>query len=184
MRCKASTWFLKRVETKRPLPSSPVWFLSIRNPKRNHLEHIWWILECLVDIFHNEVSWCTTHIQFFVLCFWYRHLGGGGGVSDRNSKKESDLAAALARLRDLEALLNSKDATLSTALGEKRTLEVEIKELKAQLAKVNKRLGHIWIAWLRVGSWFLWMKPKLPDCSTYWHFQKLLVFSQFWDFPL
>lgn len=64
-------------------------------------------------------------------------------MSDRNSKKESDLAAALARLRDLEALLNSKDATLSTALGEKRTLEVEIKELKAQLAKVNKRLGHI-----------------------------------------
>lgn len=40
------------------------------------------------------------------------------------------------RLRDLEALLNSKEASLSTALGEKRNLEAEVKDLKAQLAKV------------------------------------------------
>lgn len=56
----------------------------------------------------------------------------------RNSKKESDLEAALVRLRDLEALLNSKDASLSTAMGEKRALEAEVKDLKAQLAKVKK----------------------------------------------
>lgn len=55
----------------------------------------------------------------------------------RNSKKESDLEAALVRLRDLEALLNSKDASLTTALGEKRALEAEVKDLKAQLAKVK-----------------------------------------------
>lgn len=55
----------------------------------------------------------------------------------RNTKKESDLEAALVRLRDLEALLNSKDAALNTALGEKRTLEAEVKDLKAQLAKVK-----------------------------------------------
>lgn len=54
----------------------------------------------------------------------------------RNSKKEADLESALARLKDLEALLNSKDASLSTALGEKRSLEVEVRDLKAQLAKV------------------------------------------------
>ncbi|XP_057689621.1 lamin-A-like [Corythoichthys intestinalis] len=59
----------------------------------------------------------------------------------RNSKKESDLDAALVRLRDLEALLNSKDAALSTALSEKRNLEVEIKELKAQLAKLDGALA-------------------------------------------
>ncbi|KTG36125.1 hypothetical protein cypCar_00002537, partial [Cyprinus carpio] len=45
------------------------------------------------------------------------------------------LESALARLKDLEALLNSKDASLSTALGEKRSLEVECRDLKAQLAK-------------------------------------------------
>lgn len=58
----------------------------------------------------------------------------------RNGKKESDLEAALARLKDLEALLNSKDAALSTALGEKRTLDVEVRDLKAQLAKVRNLL--------------------------------------------
>lgn len=47
------------------------------------------------------------------------------------------MEAALARLRDLEALLNSKDAALATALGEKRNLEAEVKDLKAQLAKVS-----------------------------------------------
>lgn len=55
----------------------------------------------------------------------------------RNTKKESDLAGALQRLKDLEALLNSKDASLTTALGEKRNLEVENRDLKAQVAKVN-----------------------------------------------
>uniref|UniRef100_A0A672HZW6 Lamin A n=1 Tax=Salarias fasciatus TaxID=181472 RepID=A0A672HZW6_SALFA len=59
----------------------------------------------------------------------------------RNAKKESDLEAALARLRDLEALLNSKDAALSTALGEKRALEAEVKDLKAQLAKLEGALA-------------------------------------------
>lgn len=67
----------------------------------------------------------------------------------RNTKKESDLEAALARLRDLEALLNSKDASLSTAMGEKRALEAEVKDLKAQLAKVKtpegsrRQEGHV-----------------------------------------
>lgn len=55
----------------------------------------------------------------------------------RNAKKESDLEAALARLRDLESLLNSKDAALATALAEKRSLEAEVKDLKAQLARVG-----------------------------------------------
>ncbi|XP_068189894.1 lamin-A-like isoform X2 [Antennarius striatus] len=59
----------------------------------------------------------------------------------RNTKKESDLAAALLRLKDLEALLNSKDAALTTALGEKRSLEVENKDLKTQVAKLDTSLG-------------------------------------------
>lgn len=55
----------------------------------------------------------------------------------RNGKKEADLESALARLKDLEALLNSKDASLTTALGEKRSLESEVRDLKAQLVKVE-----------------------------------------------
>ena len=70
----------------------------------------------------------------------------------RNSKKESDLEAALARLRDLEALLNSKDASLTTALGEKRALEAEVKDLKAQLAKVKTVLRTEGFIWLVVDS--------------------------------
>lgn len=50
------------------------------------------------------------------------------------------MAAALQRLKDLEALLNSKDASLTTALGEKRNLEVESRDLKTQVAKVNSKL--------------------------------------------
>lgn len=45
--------------------------------------------------------------------------------------------AAQARLKDLEALLNSKEAALSTALSEKRTLEGELHDLRGQVAKVS-----------------------------------------------
>lgn len=55
----------------------------------------------------------------------------------RNAKKESDLETALGKLRDLEAHLNAKDASLATALGEKQILEAEDKDLKAQLVKVR-----------------------------------------------
>lgn len=61
----------------------------------------------------------------------------------RNTKKESDLAAAQQRLKDLEALLNSKDASLTTALGEKRNLEVENRDLKAQVAKVTSNARSV-----------------------------------------
>lgn len=49
--------------------------------------------------------------------------------------------AAQARLKDLEALLNSKEAALSTALSEKRTLESELHDLRGQVAKVRPRSG-------------------------------------------
>lgn len=55
----------------------------------------------------------------------------------RNAKKEGDLLSAQARLKDLEALLNSKEAALSTALSEKRNLESEVRDLRAQVAKVS-----------------------------------------------
>lgn len=51
------------------------------------------------------------------------------------------MLAAQARLKDLEALLNSKEAALSTALSEKRTLEGELHDLRGQVAKVGHPLG-------------------------------------------
>ncbi|KAK2084424.1 hypothetical protein P7K49_037457 [Saguinus oedipus] len=59
-----------------------------------------------------------------------------------NTKKEGDLLAAQARLKDLEALLNSKEAALSTALSEKRTLEGELHDLRGQVAKLEAALGE------------------------------------------
>ncbi|XP_039368669.1 prelamin-A/C-like [Mauremys reevesii] len=61
----------------------------------------------------------------------------------RNGKKERDLLATQARLKDLEALLNSKEAALTTALGEKRNLENEIRELRAQVDKLEAALGEM-----------------------------------------
>lgn len=58
----------------------------------------------------------------------------------RNAKKEGDLLTAQARLKDVEALLNSKEAALTTALGEKRNLENEVRDLRAQLLKVGAPL--------------------------------------------
>ncbi|PIO29191.1 hypothetical protein AB205_0068690, partial [Aquarana catesbeiana] len=58
----------------------------------------------------------------------------------RNKKKVADLLKAQACLKDLEALLNSKDASLSTALGEKRNLDTELRDLKGQFAKLEASL--------------------------------------------
>ncbi|XP_048369017.1 lamin isoform X2 [Sphaerodactylus townsendi] len=63
-------------------------------------------------------------------------------LSRRNTKKEGDLLAAQARLKDVEALLNSKEAALTTALGEKRNLENEVRDLKAQLLKLEAALAE------------------------------------------
>lgn len=80
----------------------------------------------------------------------------------RNTKKESDLIGALQRLKDLEALLNSKDASLTTALGEKRNLDVENRDLKAQLAKVNANLRSVKNSVeTHLGSIFLWLAHNL-----------------------
>ncbi|NXM31631.1 LAML3 protein, partial [Oxyruncus cristatus] len=58
----------------------------------------------------------------------------------RNSKKESDLNLAQARLRDLDAQLIAKEADLATALNENRTLENELRELKDEVLTLNLSL--------------------------------------------
>ncbi|XP_072201322.1 lamin-B3-like isoform X2 [Excalfactoria chinensis] len=58
----------------------------------------------------------------------------------RNSKKEADLNLAQARMRDLDAQLNAKEADLATALNENRTLENGIRELKDQVVTLELSL--------------------------------------------
>uniref|UniRef100_A0A1A7YWC9 Lamin B1 n=1 Tax=Iconisemion striatum TaxID=60296 RepID=A0A1A7YWC9_9TELE len=58
------------------------------------------------------------------------------------AKKDSEAAGAQARLKDLEAQLNSKDALLATALSERRGLEASLAELQEQLQELDTGLAQ------------------------------------------
>ncbi|KAM6110147.1 lamin-B1 [Phoenicopterus ruber ruber] len=57
------------------------------------------------------------------------------------AKKESDLNGAQLKLRECEAALNSKEAALATALGDKKSLEGEIEDLKDQIVQLDISLA-------------------------------------------
>ncbi|XP_065716597.1 lamin-B1 isoform X1 [Patagioenas fasciata] len=57
------------------------------------------------------------------------------------AKKESDLNGAQVKLLEFEAALNSKDAALATALGDKKSLEGKIEDLKDQIAQLEASLA-------------------------------------------
>ncbi|XP_077363768.1 prelamin-A/C-like [Festucalex cinctus] len=63
-------------------------------------------------------------------------------LKTRNTTNESDLAGALQRLKNLEASLNSMNASLTTTLRENRNLEEENRDLKTQIAKLDTSLGE------------------------------------------
>lgn len=58
------------------------------------------------------------------------------------NKKDSEAAGSQARLKDLEAQLNSKDAMLATALSEGRGLEAMLADLREQLQELETGLAH------------------------------------------
>ncbi|XP_076020183.1 lamin-B1-like [Genypterus blacodes] len=58
------------------------------------------------------------------------------------SKRDSEAAGAQARLKDLEAQLNSKEATLTTALSEKRGLEATMMDLHQQMQELDTLLAQ------------------------------------------
>ncbi|XP_041826042.1 lamin-B1 [Melanotaenia boesemani] len=58
------------------------------------------------------------------------------------NKRDSEAAGAQARLKDLEAQLNSKEAMLATALSEKRGLEAMLAELNEQLQELDTSLAQ------------------------------------------
>ncbi|XP_068814098.1 lamin-B3 isoform X2 [Struthio camelus] len=61
-------------------------------------------------------------------------------LHSRNSKKEADLNLAQARVRDLDAQLNAKEADLATALSVNRSLENDLRELKDQVVTLKLSL--------------------------------------------
>ncbi|XP_071322667.1 lamin-B1 [Trachinotus anak] len=58
------------------------------------------------------------------------------------NKRDSEAAGAQARLKDLEAQLNSKDALLATALSEKTGLEARLADLQEQLQELDSGLAQ------------------------------------------
>lgn len=56
-------------------------------------------------------------------------------------KREAELLAAQGRVKDLEALFHRSEAELAAALSDKRGLESDVVELRAQLAKVGPGRG-------------------------------------------
>uniref|UniRef100_UPI0037E93CFA lamin-B1 n=1 Tax=Semicossyphus pulcher TaxID=241346 RepID=UPI0037E93CFA len=58
------------------------------------------------------------------------------------NKKDSEAAGSQARLKDLEAQLNSKEGMLATALSEKRSLEATLTELQEQLQELDTGLAQ------------------------------------------
>uniref|UniRef100_A0A8C4P4P0 Lamin-L(III)-like n=1 Tax=Dromaius novaehollandiae TaxID=8790 RepID=A0A8C4P4P0_DRONO len=75
-----------------------------------------------------------------------------------NSKKEADLNLAQARVRDLDAQLNAKEADLATALSENRSLENDLRELKDQVVTV--RLVPT------ISAFLLFLKSLSPQSQT------------------
>ncbi|CAL8234964.1 unnamed protein product [Boreogadus saida] len=53
------------------------------------------------------------------------------------TKRDSEATASRARVKELEALLNSKDATLATTLSEKRGLEAGLKDAQGRLQELE-----------------------------------------------
>lgn len=53
------------------------------------------------------------------------------------AKKDTDLVGCQARLKDVEALLNTKEASLATAYSEKKALEAMLADLQSQIQEVH-----------------------------------------------
>ncbi|XP_076020259.1 lamin-B1 [Genypterus blacodes] len=58
------------------------------------------------------------------------------------TKRDSEAAGAQARLKDLEAQFNSKEATLTTTLSEKRGLEATLMDLQEQIQELDTSLAQ------------------------------------------
>ena len=61
-----------------------------------------------------------------------------------SKKREGELTVAQGRVKDLESLFHRSEAELAAALSDKRGLESNVAELRAQLAKAGFRGALVW----------------------------------------
>ncbi|KAK2086971.1 hypothetical protein P7K49_032878 [Saguinus oedipus] len=71
---------------------------------------------------------------------WGAPCGPVGLAPPRAKKREGELTVAQGRVKDLESLFHRSEAELAAALSDKRGLESDVAELRAQLAKAED--GH------------------------------------------
>lgn len=76
------------------------------------------------------------------------------------AKKDADLAGCQARLKDVEALLNTKEASLATAYSEKKSLEAMLADLQAHIQEVHLLLHLL---------------QKVAKLIMYWHTSSQLM---------
>lgn len=67
--------------------------------------------------------------------------GSPGLLTCSASKREGELSVAQGRVKDLESLFHRSEVELAAALSDKRSLESDAAELRAQLAKVGPAPG-------------------------------------------
>lgn len=110
---------------------------------------LWQLLDKLPLSFSLKQGGRRPQVRGRIWCLALLHL------SCSYAKKESDLNGAQMKLREYEAALNSKDAALATALGDKKSLEVELEDLKDQIAQVSNRCSWAIFSILTFLGWLI-----------------------------
>lgn len=78
-------------------------------------------------------------------------------------KKDGELTVAQGRVKDLESLFHRSEAELAAALSDKRSLESDVTDLRAQLAKVSPGSAPVWRQ--EAPSWcVLWVPGGQGPC--------------------
>uniref|UniRef100_A0A8C2TNG5 Lamin B1 n=1 Tax=Coturnix japonica TaxID=93934 RepID=A0A8C2TNG5_COTJA len=86
----------------------------------------------------NSAIWVFLYSEFLA---GLSRSGRDRAVGLCYAKKDSDLNAAQVKLREFEAALNAKEAALATALGDKRSQEEELEDLRDQIAQLKVSLA-------------------------------------------
>lgn len=80
-----------------------------------------------------------------------------------SKKRDGELTVAQGRVKELESLFHRSEAELAAALSDKRSLESDVAELRAQLAKVG--LGQVPVWRQEASRWWACEGPGVAKVS-------------------